>query len=154
MTSKKRKDLRVRENYAKLASVIDIPDLISVQKQSYEKFLQQDVPPDQREPVGLQAIFKSVFPITDFNKTSELEFVSYHLEPPKYDVDECRSRGMTYAAPVRVLIRLVIWEVNQEAGTKSIRDVKEQEYGRSTKRPGPRVSAMSKSRKSTSASSP
>ncbi len=127
MTSKKRKDLRVRENYAKLASVIDIPDLISVQKQSYEKFLQQDVPPDQREPVGLQAIFKSVFPITDFNKTSELEFVSYHLEPPKYDVDECRSRGMTYAAPVRVLIRLVIWEVNQEAGTKSIRDVKEQE---------------------------
>jgi DNA-directed RNA polymerase subunit beta len=127
MASRTLSDLRVRKNFAKISNVIDIPDLINIQKQSYEKFLQNGIPPDKREDVGLQGIFKSVFPITDFNKTSSLEFVSYHLEDPKYDVDECRSRGMTFAAPIKVLIRLVVWEVNQEAGTQSIRDVKEQE---------------------------
>ena len=127
MASRTLSDLRVRKSFAKISNVIDIPDLINIQKQSYEKFLQNGIPPDKREDVGLQGIFKSVFPITDFNKTSSLEFVSYHLEDPKYDVDECRSRGMTFAAPIKVLIRLVVWEVNQEAGTQSIRDVKEQE---------------------------
>jgi len=127
MASRTLSDLRVRKNFAKISNVIDIPDLINIQKQSYEKFLQNGIPPDKREDVGLQGIFKSVFPITDFNKTSSLEFVSYHLEDAKYDVDECRSRGMTFAAPIKVLIRLVVWEVNQEAGTQSIRDVKEQE---------------------------
>jgi len=121
------KDFRLRKSYAKIAKVIDIPDLINIQKQSYEKFLQWDVPPDERDDVGLQGIFKSVFPIRDFNKTSSLEFVEYHLETPKYDVDECRQRGMTYAAPIKVLIRLVVWDVDTEGGTESIRDVKEQE---------------------------
>ena len=121
------KDLRLRKSYAKIAKVIDIPDLINIQKQSYEKFLQWDVPPDERDDVGLQGIFKSVFPIRDFNKTSSLEFVEYQLETPKYDVDECRQRGMTYAAPIKVLIRLVVWDVDTEGGTESIRDVKEQE---------------------------
>ena len=101
--------------------------VIDIQKQSYEKFLQKDLPADQREDVGLQGVFKSVFPIKDFSETSSLEFVSYNLEKPKYDVDECRARGMTFAAPIKVVIRLVVWDVNEETGVQSIRDVKEQE---------------------------
>ncbi|HEY3352017.1 MAG TPA: DNA-directed RNA polymerase subunit beta [Polyangia bacterium] len=120
-------NFRVRKSYAKIGKIIDIPNLIDIQKQSYEKFLQKDVPPDKREDVGLQGVFKSVFPIKDFSETSSLEFVSYNLEKPKYDVDECRQRGMTYAAPVKVVIRLVVWDVNEETGSQSIRDVKEQE---------------------------
>jgi len=121
------KELRVRKSYGTIKSSIDIPDLISLQRQSYERFLQLDVPPDKREDVGIEAIFKSVFPIRDFNKTSSLEYVSYYLEDPKYDEYECRQRGMTYAAPVKVTIRLVIWDVNPDTGVQSIRDVKEQE---------------------------
>ena len=121
------KELRVRKSYGKILSKIQIPDLISLQRQSYERFLQKDVPPDKREDVGIEAIFKSVFPIRDFNKTSSLEYVSYHLEEPKYDEYECRQRGMTFSAPVKVTIRLVIWDVNPDTGVQSIRDVKEQE---------------------------
>ncbi len=120
------RDLRVRKNFGKIPKVIDIPDLINIQKQSYEKFLQANLSPEKREDVGMQGIFKSVFPIRDFNKTAQLEFVSYNLEPPKYDVDECRARGMTYSAPVKVAIRLVTWDTD-EAGNQSIRDMKEQE---------------------------
>src|SRR5688572_7527860 len=120
-------NFRVRKNFAKITKIIDIPNLIDIQKQSYEKFLQKDVPADQREEVGLQGVFRSVFPIKDFSETSSLEFVSYHLDKPKYDVDECRQRGMTYAAPIKVVIRLVVWDTNEETGHQSIRDVKEQE---------------------------
>ena len=120
------RDLRVRKNFGKIPKVIDIPDLINIQKQSYEKFLQANLSAEKREDVGMQAIFKSVFPIRDFNKTAQLEFVSYNLEPPKYDVDECRARGMTFSAPVKVAIRLVTWDTD-ESGTQSIRDMKEQE---------------------------
>jgi DNA-directed RNA polymerase subunit beta len=120
-------NFRVRKNFAKITKIIDIPNLIDIQKQSYEKFLQKDVTPDQREDVGLQGVFKSVFPIKDFSETCSLEFVSYNLERPKYDVDECRQRGMTYAAPIKVVIRLVVWDVNEETGSQSVRDVKEQE---------------------------
>ena len=127
MASVVQKNFRIRKTYAKIPKVIEIPNLIDIQKQSYEKFLQMDVPPDERTDVGLQGVFKSVFPIKDFNETSSLEFVSYHLEKPKYDVDECHQRGMTYAAPVKVVIRLVVWDRNDEDGTQSIRDVKEQE---------------------------
>ena len=112
MAQRSATEFRLRKSYAKIPKVIDIPDLISLQKQSYDKFLQKDVSPETRENVGLQGIFKSVFPIRDFNKTSELEFVEYHLEPAKYDVDECRQRGMTFAAPIKVLIRLVVWDLN------------------------------------------
>ena len=121
------KDLRFRKNYAEIARTIKVPDLVNIQAESYARFLQRKVPTDQREDVGLHAIFKSVFPIKDFNKTSSLEYVSYNLEDPKYDEEECRQRGMTYAAPVKVTIRLVIWDVNPDTGVQSIRDVKEQE---------------------------
>jgi DNA-directed RNA polymerase subunit beta len=120
-------NFRVRKSFAKIAKIIDIPNLINIQKQSYEKFLQADIAPDKREDLGLQGVFKSVFPIRDFNETSSLEFVSYHLEKPKYDVDECHQRGMTYSAPIKVVVRLVVWDKDEETGAQSIRDVKEQE---------------------------
>src|SRR6266516_2230375 len=120
-------NFRARKSFAKIGKIIDIPNLIDIQKQSYEKFLQKDVPLDKREDVGLQGVFKSVFPIKDFSETSSLEFVSYTLDKPKYDVDECRQRGMTFAAPIKVIVRLVVWDTNEETGSQSIRDVKEQE---------------------------
>jgi DNA-directed RNA polymerase subunit beta len=127
MASLIQKNFRARKSFAKLKQVIEIPNLIDIQKRSYDKFLQIDVPIDKREDIGLQGVFKSVFPIKDFSETSSLEFVSYNLEKPKYDVDECRARGMTFAAPIKVVIRLVVWDVNEETGVQSIRDVKEQE---------------------------
>lgn len=116
-----------RKNFAKIKAKLDIPSLISIQKKSYAKFLQADVLPDKREKIGLEGVFHSVFPIKDYNETASLEFVSYHLDKPKYDVDECRSRGMTYAAPIRVIVRLVVWDKDENTQEKSIRDVKEQE---------------------------
>jgi DNA-directed RNA polymerase subunit beta len=120
-------NFRTRKSFAKINKVIEIPNLINIQKLSYEKFLQADVPPEKREDVGLQAVFKSVFPIRDFNETSLLEFRNYNLEKPKYDVDECRQRGMTFAAPIKVVVRLVVLDKDEETGAQSIRDVKEQE---------------------------
>src|ERR671926_322032 len=120
-------NFRARKSFAKIGKIIDIPNLIDIQKQSYEKFLQKDVPLEKREDVGLQGVFKSVFPIKDFSETSSIEFVSYALDKPKYDVDECRQRGMTFAAPIKVTVRLVVWDTNEETGAQSIRDVKEQE---------------------------
>ena len=120
-------NFRVRKNFGKLKKIIEVPNLIDIQKRSYDKLLQADVPSDERESVGLQAVFTSVFPIKDFSETSSLEFVSYSLDRPKYDVDECRARGMTFAAPIKVVVRLVVWDVDDETGTQSIRDVKEQE---------------------------
>src|SRR3954469_20345908 len=120
-------NLRVRKSFAKNKHVIDIPNLIELQKSSYEAFLQKDVDPDRRGELGLNGVFRSVFPISDFNNTSSLEFVAYTLEPPKYDVDECRQRGMTYAAPIKVTLRLIVFDVDEETEARSIRDVKEQE---------------------------
>src|SRR5882724_8699177 len=120
-------NLRIRKTFAKNRQVIDIPNLIELQKRSYEDFLQKDVDPDKRETVGLNSVFKSVFPISDFNNTASLEFVSYTLEPAKYDVDECRQRGMTFAAPIKVTLRLIVFDVDEETEARSIRDVKEQE---------------------------
>lgn len=127
MASVIQNNFRVRKNYAKIAKIIDIPNLIDIQKQSYEKFLQRDVGLGDREDVGLQGVFKSVFPIRDFSGASELEFVSYQIDKPKYSVEECRHRGMTYAASVRVVVQLMVWDVNEETNQRSIRDVKEQE---------------------------
>src|ERR1043166_3903961 len=118
-------NLRLRRSFGKIKKIIDIPNLIEIQKRSYDEFLQADVASDQRTDTGLQAVFKSVFPIKDFNETASLEFVSYELGQPKYDVEECHQRGMTYAAPVKVKIQLVIWDV--EGGRRSIKNVKEQE---------------------------
>jgi DNA-directed RNA polymerase subunit beta len=120
-------NFRVRKNFGKLKRIIEVPNLIDIQKRSYDKFLQRDIPLESREDIGLQAVFKSVFPIKDFGETSSLEFVSYSLDRPKYDEDECRARGMTFAAPIKVVVRLVVWDVDDETGTQSIRDVKEQE---------------------------
>jgi DNA-directed RNA polymerase subunit beta len=120
-------NLRVRKSYAKNKQVIDIPNLIELQKSSYEAFLQKDVDIDKRGEDGLNGVFRSVFPISDFNNTASLEFVSYTLEPAKYDVDECRQRGMTFAAPIKVTLRLIVFEVDEETEARNIRDVKEQE---------------------------
>ncbi len=118
---------RVRKDFSKIASPVEIPNLIELQRKSYEKFLQADVASNRRDSTGLQAVFKSVFPIEDFNRTASLEFESYVLEKPKYDVAECRQRGMTYAAPLKITVRLVVYEVEEETGTRNIRDIKEQE---------------------------
>src|SRR3954462_4778031 len=120
-------NFRTRKNFAKIQKIIEIPNLIDIQKNSYDKFLQAEIAPERREDTGLQGVFKSVFPIKDFNETSSLEFVSYHLEKPKYDVDECHQRGMTYSAPIKVVVRLVVWDKDPDTGAQSIRDVKEQE---------------------------
>ncbi len=118
---------RIRKNFGKIKKVLEIPNLIQMQKHSYERFLQKDVPPEQREEVGLQAAFKSVFPIQDFSGTSSLEFVKYTFEDVKYDEEECVNKGMTYEAPLRLTVRLVVFDVDSTDGTKTIRDIKEQE---------------------------
>src|SRR5207249_9149453 len=120
-------NFRIRKNFAKIQKIIDIPNLIDIQKHSYDKFLQFDKGSEQREDTGLQGVFRSVFPIKDFNETSSLEFVSYGLGEPKYSVEECHQRGMTFAAPLKVTIQLVIWDVDPQTGARSIKNVKEQE---------------------------
>src|SRR4030043_692509 len=119
----------VRLNFSKIEKIMDIPNLIDVQRASYESFPQNDVPPEHRQDIGMQAVFKSVFPIRDFNETASLEFVAYSLGDPKYEVDECRQRGMTHAAPLKVVVRLVTYEVDEEErkGKPRVRDIKEQE---------------------------
>ena len=120
-------NLRLRKSFAKHLTSIEIPNLIELQKSSFEEFIQKDVDSDRRGEKGLNHVFKSVFPISDFNNTASLEFVSYHLEPSKYDVGECRQRGMTFAAPIKVTLRLIVFDVDEETEARSIRDVKEQE---------------------------
>ena len=120
-------NFRVRHSFGKIHRIIDIPNLIDIQKRSYDKFLQATVPPQEREDIGLQGVFRSVFPIRDFQGASELVFVGYTLERPKYDVDECRQRGMTYAAPIKVTIQLIIYDAAVDGGERAVRDIKEQE---------------------------
>ena len=120
-------NLRFRRTFGRIKKIIEFPNLIDIQKRSYEEFLQRDVAPEARKDHGLQAVFKSVFPIKDFNETASLEFVGYTLSEPKYDVDECHQRGMTFAAPLKVTVQLVIWDVDPESGARSIKNVKEQE---------------------------
>jgi len=117
----------LRKNFAKIKKIVDIPNLIDIQKNSYKRFLQADVPSEARKNIGLEAVFRSVFPIRDFSETASLEYVSYSLGTPKYDVEECHQRGMTFAAPMKVRVRLIVWDFNKETGARSIRDVKEQE---------------------------
>jgi DNA-directed RNA polymerase subunit beta len=117
----------LRKNFATIKKIIDIPNLIDIQKNSYKRFLQLDVPAETRKNIGLEAVFRSVFPIRDFSETASLEYVSYSLGTPKYDVEECHQRGMTFAAPMKVKVRLVVWDVNKETDARSIRDIKEQE---------------------------
>jgi DNA-directed RNA polymerase subunit beta len=118
---------RVRKFFGKIEEVAEMPNLIEVQKASYDQFLLVVEPHGGRPNEGLQAVFKSVFPISDFSNTSMLEFVKYEFEGPKYDVDECRQRGMTYAAPLKVTLRLIVFDIDEETGAKSVKDIKEQD---------------------------
>ena len=118
---------RVRKFFGKIEEVAEMPNLIEVQKASYDQFLLVLEPPGGRPNEGLQAVFKSVFPISDFSNISMLEFVKYEFEGPKYDVDECRQRGMTYAAPLKVTLRLIVFDIDEETGAKSVKDIKEQD---------------------------
>jgi DNA-directed RNA polymerase subunit beta len=118
-------NFRIRRSYSRINEVAEIPNLVAIQRRSYERFLQKDVDPEKREDIGLQKVFKSIFPIRDYNNTASLEFVSYSLGEPKYDVDECRDRGMTWAAPLRVTIQLVLWDVDAETGARNLSALKE-----------------------------
>jgi len=118
---------RGRKDFGKIPSIVEIPNLIEVQKRSYETFLQKDTAPERREESGLQAVFKSVFPIADYNDNALLEFDSYHFGEPKYTVEECHDRGMTFAIPLKVTLRLVVFDHDKEAKTKTIREQRGQE---------------------------
>ncbi|MCL6640085.1 MAG: DNA-directed RNA polymerase subunit beta, partial [Candidatus Rokubacteria bacterium] len=118
---------RSRKDFGKIPSIVEIPNLIEVQKRSYDTFLQKDVPAERREDIGLQAVFKSVFPIADYNDNALLEFDSYHFGEPKYTVEECHDRGMTFAIPLKVTLRLVVFDHDKEAKTRTIREQRGQE---------------------------
>ena len=117
---------RVRKFFGKIPEVAEMPNLIEVQKASYDQFLMVEEPEGGRPDEGLQAVFKSVFPIQDFSGASMLEFVSYEFEHPKFDVEECRQRDLTYAAPLKVTLRLIVFDIDEDTGAKSIKDIKEQ----------------------------
>ncbi len=118
---------RIRKFFGHITEAAEMPNLIEVQKSSYDQFLMVEEPAGGRGDEGLQAVFKSVFPISDFAGTAMLEFVRYEFDPPKYDVEECRQRDMTYAAPLKVTLRLIVFDVDQETGAKSVKDIKEQD---------------------------
>jgi DNA-directed RNA polymerase subunit beta len=118
---------RVRKVFGHVKEVGEMPNLIEVQKASYDQFLIMQAPKGGRANEGLQSVFKSVFPISDFAQTAQLEFVKYEYEPPKYDVDECRQRGMTFAAPLKVTLRLIVFDVDPETQARSVKDIKEQD---------------------------
>ena len=116
---------RIRKVFGDIHEVVQMPNLIEVQRESYEQFLRSD--PSIGYVSGLEKTLRSVFPIRDFAGTAEMDFVHYELEDPKYDVEECRQRGITYAAPMRVTLRLIVFEVDQETETRSVLDIKEQD---------------------------
>ena len=116
---------RERLSFGKIPEILDLPDLIEVQKSSYEEFLQRNTPPEERKDKGLQAIFSEIFPILDFSETNQLQFVSYSLGDPKYDINECQSRGFSYALPVKVRVQLVLREKDEDAGEGQPIEVKE-----------------------------
>src|SRR5277367_5180263 len=118
---------RLRKNFGKIVEIAQMPNLIEVQRTSYDQFLQLVKPEAGRGDEGLEAVFRQVFPIKDFSESSLLEYVDYHFEDPKYDVEECQQRSMTYAAPLKVTLRLIVFDVDQETGAKSVKDIKEQD---------------------------
>ncbi|MFO6465463.1 DNA-directed RNA polymerase subunit beta [Jannaschia sp. KMU-145] len=118
---------RIRRYYGKLEEVLQMPNLIEVQKSSYDLFLNSGDQPEPSEGEGLMGTFQSVFPIKDFNETAVLEFVKYELEEPKYDVEECQQRDMTYSAPLKVTLRLIVFDVDEDTSAKSVKDIKEQD---------------------------
>jgi len=127
MTENPPKYKRIRKSFGQIKSIVNIPDLIGMQRESYQRFLQMDVTPEARQDIGLQAVFNSVFPIKDFTGTASLEFVSYHFGEVKHSVNECVNRGMTYEIALRIRVRLVVYDVDKGSGVPNIRDIKEQE---------------------------
>ena len=109
---------RFRKNFGRIVEVAPMPNLIALQKSSYENFLQMHVAQNKRENMGLHEVFRSTFPIKDFAAKSQLEYFKYELEKPKYDEDECRQRGLTYAAPLKVTLRLIVWETDEDTGAR------------------------------------
>ena len=118
---------KIRKSFGRIAEIAEMPNLIEVQRRSYDDFLQMDVPVAKRERRGLQDVLMSAFPISDFSGRAVLDFLSYELEQPKYDVEECQQRGVTFAAPLKVTLRLTVFDVEENTGVKSIRDIKEQD---------------------------
>ena len=118
---------RIRKSFGRIPEAVRMPNLIEVQRSSYEQFLQRETRPADRRVEGVEAVFRSVFPIKDFNEKAMLEYVSYEFEPPKYDVEECIQRDMTYAAPLKVKLRLIVWEIDEETQARSVKDIKEQD---------------------------
>ncbi|MEM7741662.1 MAG: DNA-directed RNA polymerase subunit beta, partial [Pseudomonadota bacterium] len=118
---------RIRKGFGRIGDAVTMPNLIQVQRESYEAFLQRYVPAEVRKRDGLEAVFKSVFPIADFTETAYLQYVSYEFEDPKFDTEECMQRDMTYSAPLKVKLQLAVFEVDEDTGSKSVKDIKEQE---------------------------
>ena len=127
MSKGKREMVRTRKDFSRIPTILEIPDLIEIQKRSYDTFLQKDLASDKRKDMGLQAAFRSVYPIYDFNETAMVDYLGYSLGEPKYTLWECLQRGATYAAPLKIKIRLVFFEKDEQAGTKRVKDIKEQE---------------------------
>ena len=118
---------RIRKKFGRISQIVEIPDLIGMQRESFQRFLQKNIAPEKRENIGLQAVFKSVFPIKDFTGSASLEFVAYRFGEVKHSIEECIHRGMTYEIPIRITVRLVVYDVDAETGVSNIRDFKEQE---------------------------
>ncbi len=118
---------RIRKHFGKIREVAEMPNLIEVQKSSYELFLNSGDESEPKQGEGIMGVFQSVFPVKDYNDTSILEFVSYELDKPKYNVEECQQRDMTYGAPLKVKLRLVVFDIDEETEVKSIKDIKEQD---------------------------
>ena len=116
-----------RKSFGKIPEVAPMPNLIELQRSSFEAFLQMNIPQEQRTLIGLNDVFKKMFPVKDFSGKSQLEFFRYAFDEPKYDEEECRQRGMTFASPLKVTFRLVVWDVDADTGARSIRDIKEQD---------------------------
>ncbi len=127
MATKLKNNFRVRRNYSKIKEAIDVPHLITLQRKSYETFLQRDVAPEKRSNIGLERVFKTIFPVKDYNDVASLEYSSYTIGEPKYDIEECRARGMTWSAPLRVTIQLVLWDTDADTGVKNLSALKEDE---------------------------
>src|ERR1044072_6842064 len=118
---------RIRKSFGRIPEAVQMPNLIEVQRSSYEQFLQREVRPGNRRDEGIEAVFKSVFPIKDFNERAVLEYVSYEFEDPKYDVEAGIQPDVTYAAPLKGKLRLIVFEADEETGARSVKDIKEQD---------------------------
>ena len=119
--------LKIRKSFAKVKQIQDLPNLLKIPKESYQRFLQANTPPDKRQDIGIHRCFSSVFPIKDYSEIAVLEYIDYKILPPEYSPDEAKEKGLTYEVPIKLKVRLVTYDLNPETGIKSIKDIKEQE---------------------------